>query len=142
MQRTLKVTILFCFGLALFPLSGLRASQQPARVDFARDIEPIFRAACASCHFGDKAKGELRLDSKAAAMKGGISGAVIRPGASNEPRLLHRVRGLNGEKRMPLGGEALAPAQIELLKRWIDEGAIWPETDSAGRNPQSAIAHH
>jgi mono/diheme cytochrome c family protein len=142
MQRTLKTTILFCIGLALLPLPVLRASQQAAPVDFAREIEPIFRAACVACHFGDKAKGELRLDSKAAAMKGGISGAVILPGNSRDSRLLQRLRGLNGERRMPLGGESLAPAQIELIRRWIDEGAAWPEPDSAIRNSQSAIAKH
>jgi hypothetical protein len=141
-RRSWKAIALILFGNLLFPIWIKPVLSRQPTIEFARDIEPIFRAACAACHFGDKAKGELRLDSKAAAMKGGISGAVILPGRGNESRLLHRVRGLNGEKRMPLGGESLAPAQIELLQRWIDEGAIWPETDSAGRNPQSAIARH
>jgi mono/diheme cytochrome c family protein len=118
------------------------SSAQSAKVDFARDIQPIFRAHCQSCHGEQSAKGQLRLDSKTSAMKGGISGAVIVPGNSRQSRLLHRVRGEGGEKRMPLGGEALKPEQIELLVRWVDEDATWPESESAIRNSQSAIPKH
>ena len=99
-----------------------------AKVDFVRDIQPIFQTSCSPCHTSDTPKAELRLDVKALALKGGISGQVILAGNSKDSRLLHRVLGLNGEKRMPLGREALSPAQIELLKRWIDEGAEMPDT--------------
>jgi mono/diheme cytochrome c family protein len=102
-----------------------------AKVDFVREVQPIFEAACAKCHFGEKVKGELHLDNKPLALKGGLSGAVIVPGNSQESRLLHRVLGLGGEKRMPLGGEPLKPEQIELIRRWIDEGAVWPDAASA-----------
>ncbi|MBP6822540.1 MAG: DUF1549 domain-containing protein [Acidobacteria bacterium] len=120
------------------------SSAQTAKVDFARDIQPIFRAHCQSCH-GETAKGQLRLDNKTSTMKGGISGAVIVPGNSRQSRLLHRVRGEGGEKRMPLNGEALTSAQIELLTRWVEEGATWPETESAigfQIRPQSTIPKH
>jgi len=103
------------------------SSAQSAKVDFLRDIQPIFQANCWRCHGEQKASGQLRLDNKAAAMKGGISGAVIVPGDSTASRLLRRVRGEGGEKRMPLGGEQLTAQQIELLTRWINEGAPWPE---------------
>ena len=112
-----------------------------AKVDFARDIQPIFAANCYQCHSAKKASGQLRLDAKAAAMKGGLSGAVIVAGNSKDSRLMHRLLGLNDEARMPMGGQ-LKPEQIELIKRWIDEGANWPESESAIRNPQSAIPQH
>lgn len=97
-----------------------------AKVDFVRDIQPIFAANCTQCHSARKASGQLRLDTKAAAMKGGISGAAILAGNSKDSRLVHRLLGLNDEARMPMGGE-LKPEQIEIIKRWIDEGALWPE---------------
>ncbi len=100
-----------------------RVSAQ-AKVDFVRDIQPIFQTSCTPCHFGEKPKADLRLDSKTLTLK------LIAPGKSAESRLVHRVLGANGEKRMPLGREALSAAQIELLKRWIDEGANWPDTAS------------
>jgi len=121
-----------CCSLALLPkvfFQSTFASQ--AKVDFKRDIEPIFAASCYGCHGAKKASGQLRLDVKAAAMKGGISGTAIIPGKSKESRLLHRVLGLNDEARMPIARDPLKPEQIELIKRWIDEGAVWPEADTA-----------
>lgn len=125
MQTIFKIFVVVLFAIGLIPIMGTRASQQ--KVDFVRDIQPIFREACGACHFGEKPKGELKLDNKQLAMKGGISGPVIAPGKSGESRLVHRLMGAGGEKRMPLGGEALNPEQIELIKRWIDQGADWPD---------------
>src|SRR5262249_40598063 len=56
---------------------------------------------------------------------------VIVAGKSKNSRLLDRILGLNNEARMPKGGEALKPEQIELIRRWIDEGAVWPEGATA-----------
>ncbi len=136
----LKLFIVFVAVSGLFALRS--SSAQSAKVDFARDIQPIFRAHCQTCHGEQAAKGQLRLDNKASAMKGGISGAVIVPGDARNSRLLHRVRGEGGEKRMPLGGESLRLEQIELLRLWIEEGANWPENESVIRNSQSAIPKH
>jgi mono/diheme cytochrome c family protein len=120
-----SVLVFIAAGVALATIHS--SSAQSAKVDFLRDIQPIFQANCWRCHGEQKASGQLRLDKKVAAMKGGISGAVIIPGDSKASRLLRRVRGEGGEKRMPLGGESLKPEQIELLTRWIEEGAAWPE---------------
>jgi mono/diheme cytochrome c family protein len=113
-------------GLAVWGASRAwtRTATAQAKVDFVRDIQPIFQTSCTPCHFGDKPQADFRLDSKSLTMK------LIAPGKSNDSRLIHRVLGLNGEKRMPLNREALSAAQIELLKRWIDEGAQWPDSAS------------
>src|SRR5262245_32337445 len=68
-----------CLIGAVVPAS---AQSTRAAVDFRRDIEPILKASCVTCHTGPKAGGQLRLDSNAAAMRGGISGPVIVPGKS------------------------------------------------------------
>lgn len=120
---------------------GAAGRNGQAKVDFTRDIQPIFAANCYQCHSAKKASGQLRLDAKAAALKGGLSGAVIVAGNSKDSILVHRLLGLNGEARMPMGGQ-LKPEQIEIVKRWIDEGAVWPESESAIGNPQSAIPQH
>ncbi len=104
---------------------------QAQPINFARDIQPIFAAHCVSCHGKQKAAGQLRLDNKTSAMKGGISGAVIVPGNAHGSILLTRVTGSDGQAKMPMGGEALKPEQIELLRQWIDAGAIWPSTDES-----------
>ncbi len=128
-NRTLKLlllcTLIPVFGYATghFQLREVRA-QQPS-VDFVRDIQPIFQAACINCHGPKKAAGQLRLDLKSLAIKGGISGAIIVPGNSRQSRLLARILGEGSEARMPLGGDPLKPEQIELIRRWIDAGAAW-----------------
>jgi len=120
--RTFKVVATCLLGCLLWPLFSSRGAQ--AKVDFVRDIQPIFQTHCAGCHGAQKALGQLRLDSKQSAAR------VLKPGDSQASRLLQRVLGLGGEPRMPKGGEPLKPEQIELLRRWIDEGALWPDAAS------------
>lgn len=139
MTAQFRIKLVIVFVVIVGAMALRTSSAQTAKVDFVRDIQPIFQANCWRCHGEQTAKGQLRLDNKASAMKGGISGAVILPGNSRESRLLHRVRGAGGEKRMPLGGEALSSAQIELLARWIDEGASW-EGEIEGRRDRGKEA--
>jgi hypothetical protein len=93
-------------------------------VDFVRDIQPLFAASCYTCHAGEKPRGQTRFDAKATAMK------VIVPGKSDESRLIQRVLGAGHEPRMPFELPALPEAKIALLRKWIDEGAVWPESAS------------
>src|SRR5262245_50626411 len=128
----LACCVAFVVYAALFQTPGpsLAAGQSTGQpIDFNRDIKPIFAARCTHCHGEKKAASQLRLDDKRAAMKGGLSGAVIAPGRSRESRLLQRILGEGGEQRMPLGEEPLGPEQIKLIQRWIDEGAVWLDPD-------------
>lgn len=104
---------------------------EPKKIDFARDIQPIFEKNCLSCHGAKKAMGQLRLDNKKLAFKGGISGIAILPGNSQKSLLLQRVLGTGDQTRMPLAGSPLSNAQIELLRAWIDQGAVWNTADNA-----------
>ena len=58
----------------------------PAPVEFTRDIAPIFAVKCLKCHGATKQKGDLRLDLKAFALRGGESGKVIVPSKSSDSR--------------------------------------------------------
>src|SRR3989442_16038210 len=49
------------------------------RIDFNRDIAPIFQASCVACHAPEKPQGRLRLDSEAAVLQGGVSGKIVIP---------------------------------------------------------------
>lgn len=145
MRRAIKLLFTCLFlAVATYSATSLPALvSAQAQIDFKRDIEPIFAASCYQCHGPKKAAGQLRLDVKAAAMKGGISGAVIVSGESKKSRLLARILGEGGEKQMPIGGDPLKPEQIELIRKWIDQGAVWPATEeSANRNSQSAVPQH
>jgi hypothetical protein len=101
---------------------------EPDRLAFHRDIQPLFESICWDCHRGGKAQGGLRLDSLAAARAGGDSGEpAVVPNKADHSELLRRVRSTDLSTRMPPRGEPLAPDQIALLERWIQEGANWPE---------------
>ena len=129
-KRTFKVSAVITLLCGCWSLYGTGSAQ--SKVDFARDIQPILQANCVSCHGPQKAMAQLRLDERSSAL------IMIRPGNAKASRLLQRVLGDGSEPRMPKGGEALLPAQIELLRRWINEGATWPDNpQSAIRNPQS-----
>ncbi len=97
-------------------------------VDFYEKIQPILEARCLECHQGGKSKGGLHLDSLAGALKGGKSdGAAIVPGKPDESPLLARVLSSDPDEQMPPKGHRLAKSETDLLRRWIAEGAVWPE---------------
>ncbi|MCB1204105.1 MAG: PSD1 domain-containing protein [Verrucomicrobiae bacterium] len=99
-----------------------------APIDFVRDIRPIFEAKCYDCHSGDTRKSGLRLDVKAAAMKGGDHhGPDIVPGKPEDSPLIHFVTTDKEDELMPPKGGRLVDREIGLLTRWIAEGAVWPE---------------
>ena len=107
------------------------SAQPPAAPDFARDIQPILESRCYECHGQKKARGRLRLDRKAAALKGGTTGPAVVPHKADDSLVMRRVLGLDGEDRMPLDEDPLPDDQIALLRAWIDGGAAWPDDGTA-----------
>jgi mono/diheme cytochrome c family protein len=122
-------------GLAVLAALPLASHARQAPVDFTRDVQPILQKHCYTCHGGEKVTGGgLRLDSRAAAMKGGDSGLAIVPGNSEHSLIVRRVRGLDGAERMPFKGPPLAESDIALLRAWVDQGAAWPESADSQRS--------
>jgi hypothetical protein len=137
----LLIVCVFILAIAWPQVRSVVAQQNGQAVDFLRDIQPILASACFDCHNAKKAMGRLRLDDKSLAMKGGLSGASIIPGESRQSRLMARILGEGGATRMPMGRDPLTSAQIELIRRWIDQGALWP-AESNVSNLKSEIPSH
>src|SRR5688572_29465395 len=97
-----------------------------ADVDYLREVKPILHERCFACHGALKQESGLRLDTGSLIRQGGESGAAIEPGKSAESLLVERVSAASEDERMPPEGKPLTSDQIELLKRWIDAGAISP----------------
>ncbi len=122
-------------GERLLPQSSLpetaeemlaRTSTEP--VDFATQIQPIFERRCYDCHGQSKAKAGLRLTSREEAFTPGDYGVeVIVPGDSDMSYLFERISTTDASERMPHEREPLRRSEIELIRRWIDEGADWRE---------------
>lgn len=118
--------------IACLSLTGtLTAAKLPpphtGSVDFNRDIEPIFASHCLNCHGAEKQKGGLRLDVGPLALAGGDDGKVILPKNSAGSKMVHLIAGLE-EEVMPPKGDPLTTVQIAMIRKWIDDGAKWPET--------------
>jgi hypothetical protein len=105
---------------ALAPYAFLLADTgQTEKVSYGKDIAPIFKAHCASCHSGETAARNLDLSSGKALLKG----RTVVAGNPAASVLLQRIKGLGGKKQMPLGFPALSAEDTAKVERWISEGA-------------------
>ena len=117
-------------GVALTGAARVGARQQPAPaaspISFNRDIRPILANNCFYCHGPDEKHREtaFHFDSREGAF---AKVGVIVPGDAANSLLIQRITNPDLTQRMPPvdSGYALTPAQIQLLRRWIDEGAKW-----------------
>jgi hypothetical protein len=110
------------------PGAALAAEGRPG-VDFNRQIRPILSESCYQCHGPDvnKRKADLRLDVRDGLFQSAGGTTIVAPGKPDESELLARVSADDPELRMPppKSGSPLAPEQIDLIRRWIAEGAQW-----------------
>lgn len=95
---------------------------QAVPVSYQREIAPLFRANCVGCHRASKQKGGLDLSSPMSIAKGGKHGAIFTPGKPDGSRLMRDISG--DEPAMPEGDEPLSAHDVELIRRWIAEGAV------------------
>ncbi len=127
-------------------------------VDFARDIQPLLSNHCYKCHGPDAQarKSELRLDERASATRPIAEHVAVVPGDPAASELIRRITTDNDDERMPPPEAAarLSAEQVELIRRWIAEGARWgahwslvaprrPELPPVGRSdwPRNEIDH-
>ncbi|MFM9058361.1 MAG: PSD1 and planctomycete cytochrome C domain-containing protein [Planctomycetaceae bacterium] len=130
------------------------AGAEPVR--FGRDVLPILSAKCFACHGPDDEgrQADLRLDLQAEATRARDGGAPIVPGKPEESTILARVTSADPDEVMPPADshKPLTAAQIDVLRRWIADGAAWgrhwsfepvvrpePRAMSDGRTPASPI---
>mgnify|MGYP002623989559 FL=1 len=98
---------------------------------FERKVRPLLIEHCHKCHAGDKSKGGLLLNSRAAILHGGDSGAAIVAGKPDESLLIQAVKQTHAELKMPPRNR-LSEAQISDLVQWVRNGAPFPSADEAG----------
>ena len=116
-------------ALAVCTNAGLAQDAEEDEIDFVRDVQPVLEFNCVSCHRADNAKGKLRLDAKEHAFK---SKDVITPGDPEASALywMTTLPAEDDETMPPIKNEEkdypLRKAEQEILKKWIKEGAKWP----------------
>jgi roadblock/LC7 domain-containing protein len=113
--------LLTAAGLSGAPTPPAAKPGKEGPVSFSKQVHPLLRQACQGCHQPASAGGKLILTTHAALLKGGEHG----PGfISGKPDVSNLVKYVSGPMpKMPMGGTPLTPAQVALLRRWIQEGA-------------------
>ena len=110
--------------LAALLLAGFAPAQ--GKVDFDKQILPIFKARCFECHAGEEDEGDLLLDSKASVFDASRDELVVKKGDPEKSTLYQRlVLDADDPDIMPADGDPLTKKEIALIKRWIEEGAPW-----------------
>jgi hypothetical protein len=118
----------------------IHCSVETEPVDYLTQIKPIFADHCAGCHGADDQQSGFRIDTAALARTGGDRGAGIVPGKSADSLLYQALVGTGDVTAMPFEDERLPAEAIELIKRWIDEGAKGP-ADEQPAEPTVANDH-
>lgn len=132
-QRRSRRVVLFSLGaLALAVASDLSleraGAQESAKVDFARQVQPILARRCFKCHGPDHAEGGLRLDTAEGLSAELDSGSIgIVSGEPERSEVLVRIRSEDESLRMPPEGKPLSETEADLIERWIGEGGEWAE---------------
>ena len=127
--------------LALLVLSVILAGALPAvaqeggaapAVDFQREVRPILADNCFQCHGPDESTRQvrLRLDTEEGALGARPNGRAVVPGDAAASLVYQRITHDDGRRRMPppdLSTKTLTAAEVDVLRRWIDEGAAWEQ---------------
>ena len=108
----------------LRPLLFILLATGAHAADYVRDIKPLLRERCASCHGAVKEKGDLRLDA-----------GVLIPRDSHA-EILSRIASDDKDERMPPEGARLSPQQVALLREWFAAGASFPADEAVPHSPR------
>lgn len=107
----------------------------PAGIEFfEKEVRPLLVKHCYQCHAGEESNGSLRLDSRDAVLRGGDSGPAIVTGDPEKSRLIRAIRYKDQDLQMP-PDTPLAPAEVEILEKWVAVGAPDPRLESIGKEP-------
>jgi hypothetical protein len=110
----------------LFPLAN-------AEVDFAHQVVPVLKEHCAKCHMDTAKKGGFSMNTRESLLEGSENGSVVEPGNADDSILIESVLSDDKTERMPPKGPRVPADQVEVLKKWIDEGMKWEPGFSFGK---------
>jgi len=135
-----KVLLVAPWLVALFAAAALADDSREALDYFEQEVRPILVDTCQKCHGREKQESDLRLDSREAMLKGGISGEAIVPGQPEKSLLIAAIRH-EGDTKMP-PKDKLKESQIAAITRWVKLGAPWPKDDASIATKKDAAHTH
>ncbi|MEO8351362.1 MAG: DUF1549 domain-containing protein, partial [Chthoniobacteraceae bacterium] len=122
---------LICSFIAALGAVSCAHAMSPEEVEFfEKRVRPVLAEQCYKCHGPDKQKAELRVDSRAAILKGTDLGPVVVPGKPEESSFIKSIRH-EGDAKMPEKADKMPDEQIDALTEWVKMGLPWPENDQS-----------
>ncbi|WP_439624552.1 PSD1 and planctomycete cytochrome C domain-containing protein [Gemmata sp.] len=133
--RTRSLRLLPVVAVVAWSLPTTRAAEPTpeAVAHFEKEVRPLLVEKCQRCHGAKKQEAGLRLDSRAAVLKGGENGPAVVPGKADKGTLLPAIRH-TGDVKMPQSGK-LPDARIAAVAKWVTDGAAWPEEKATAARP-------
>jgi len=126
---------LLTLGLALLAVS-CKPTTPEKKVSFTDDVKPLLEQRCVNCHHVGALLGELNLENRTLAMAARSKGPAIVPGKPAESPMYLVLTLPEGDQRaMPPTGHRIENDEVELIRRWIAEGADWPEGAAGAVRP-------
>src|SRR6185369_3105765 len=121
---SVAVCLVANFATALPAQQADKPADASGKISYHKQIRPIFQANCQGCHQPAKAGGEYVMTSFAQLLKGGESAMpAVLPGKPGDSNLMSLITPEGGKAEMPRGKQPLAESDIDLIKRWIAQGA-------------------
>jgi mono/diheme cytochrome c family protein len=116
------------FALVWTILPGALAITPQETEFFEKQVRPVLAEQCYKCHGADKQKGALRVDSRAAILKGTDEGPVVVPGHPEQSEFIKSIKHV-GDSKMPEKADKLPDSQIAALEQWVKMGMPWPDNE-------------
>ena len=127
----LTLTLIVDATLGEVPQENSSDAHGEAEVSFRRNVAPILVKRCISCHGEKRAESEYRLDTIEHLLRAGDHDiAPVTPGDVDDSELYRLITAEDADERMPLGSDPLSDSEIELIRRWIEEGADFNEGEA------------
>jgi len=120
-KKILVVALVLIAAILIFTFSS-----SDSRIDYNTQVKPIFNKKCITCHGGVRRKAGFSLLFRSEALANTESGKpAIIPGKPNESELIRRITHNDPEERMPYKHDPLSEKEIDILRKWIKQGAQW-----------------
>ena len=125
------------FSALVFLACATAVQAAPPEAEFEKTIRPLLSAKCWGCHSDTKQKGDLRLDSLAAMLKGGESGPALVPGKPEQSLIITAIR---HSEQLKMPKDKLPAADIAALTAWVKNGGVWPDAKPVVQTPPKPAA--
>lgn len=121
-----KKLLLILLVVVIIAASAFIISTNNSPVDFNTQVKPILNQNCITCHGGVRRQGNFSLLFRSEALKKTKSGKyAIVPGYAEKSEMIRRIKLNDPEDRMPYKHPPLKKDEIEILVKWINQGAKW-----------------